>query len=366
MSPKSKFPLGSQSAKKSIGKLLTFYDRGGKQKVRLYNKPTKPASAAQAVQRGLIRDKVAIWQAFSDEDKAVWAAEAKTLGDPWSGYTLFMSTYTGEEEVSHDLFSATHSDTVPASPVSGDVIFSNDTPKWTRLPKGDDDKILTLKSGLPSWEPAAGAAFDPTEMWVKIFDSDFDNLALGDIDGKGSYDYAGAWVNNSGVDCSAEIVVDPGGGQMLRLDDASIANMAAAYIDLAVGSEVLTGIVEVKVKVSDLGLDARGNFFIMDKTLGKLQGAYFTGASDDIYYRSASGSHGKLVDAIVDTWYVVRWYFCRLANHGVWWVDGVFIQSRVALQAGDKFDRLYFYTRDIYSGNTFDIKYVKVWNLNYV
>ena len=160
MSPKSKFPLGSHRAKKSIGKILTFYDRGGKQKVRLYNKPSKPASAAQVAQRIIVKDKVAFWQALSDEDKAIWNSEAKVLGDPWSGYTLFMSTYIGEEEMSHDLFSATHPDTAPGVPVSGDIILANGTPEWIRLPKGDNDQVLTLKAGLPSWEPPS------PKLWI--------------------------------------------------------------------------------------------------------------------------------------------------------------------------------------------------------
>jgi len=81
---------------KSFGKILTFYERGGEQKVRIYNKPSGPGSEAQLAQREIFKDKVVDWQALSPEEKATWDEEAALLGDPWSGYTLFMSTY--EEE----------------------------------------------------------------------------------------------------------------------------------------------------------------------------------------------------------------------------------------------------------------------------
>lgn len=93
MSPKAKLPLGSAAATKSIGKMLTFYRRGSKQKVRLYHKPTGLPSAGQTAQRAVIGALVKIWQGLSNEDKASWNSRAKALGDPWSGYTLFMRSY---------------------------------------------------------------------------------------------------------------------------------------------------------------------------------------------------------------------------------------------------------------------------------
>ena len=92
MSPKSKLPLGGISATKSIAKQLTFYSRGGKQKVRAYHKPSGDPSAAQITQRQIIKLRVQEWQALSFEEKDSWNIQAKILGDPWSGYTLFMST----------------------------------------------------------------------------------------------------------------------------------------------------------------------------------------------------------------------------------------------------------------------------------
>lgn len=107
MSPKAKLPLGSATATKSISgeynplkgyreKVLTFYQRGGLQKVRAYSMTTYEPTPAQAAQRAIIKAKVEAWQALSDVDKASWNAQAELLGDPWSGYTFFMSTFEVE------------------------------------------------------------------------------------------------------------------------------------------------------------------------------------------------------------------------------------------------------------------------------
>ena len=51
----------------------------------------------------------------------------------------------------HNLLSLTHPDTLSASPLAGDILFANSTPKWARLAKGTDGQVLTLVNSLPSW-----------------------------------------------------------------------------------------------------------------------------------------------------------------------------------------------------------------------
>ena len=43
--------------------------------------------------------------------------------------------------------------------VSGDIIYGNGTDSWARLPKGSNDQVLTLASGVPSWAAASGGTF---------------------------------------------------------------------------------------------------------------------------------------------------------------------------------------------------------------
>jgi len=58
----------------------------------------------------------------------------------------------------HNILSASHGDALADSVVEGDVMIGNSTPKWSRLAHGSEDDVLTVKSGVPSWEPPSGGA----------------------------------------------------------------------------------------------------------------------------------------------------------------------------------------------------------------
>lgn len=47
------------------------------------------------------------------------------------------------------------------APVAGDVFYANANGQLTRLPKGTDDQILTLTSGIPAWEDAPSTTHNP-------------------------------------------------------------------------------------------------------------------------------------------------------------------------------------------------------------
>lgn len=82
---------------------------------------------------------------------------------PASGDVLYYDgaawTPTGLEVlvsgIPHNLLSTTHPDTIPGSPVDGDLIAGSGTPaSWTRFPLGDDGHVLTVASGGNlSWQP---------------------------------------------------------------------------------------------------------------------------------------------------------------------------------------------------------------------
>lgn len=52
----------------------------------------------------------------------------------------------------HDFLSATHPDTVPASPVRGDIVVGNATPLWNRLPKGTAGQFLKVNANDVLWD----------------------------------------------------------------------------------------------------------------------------------------------------------------------------------------------------------------------
>lgn len=373
MSPKSKFPLCSLSATKSIGKLLTFYRRGLSQKVRSYYKPSRPPSPAQLEQRQIIKARVKAWQALSDEDKASWDSQATALGPLWSGYTFFMRSAVMKFLDLTDTpssFLGKALKLLRVKPSEDSLEFGANISDLEDVDSISEQggKYAKVKAGHDGIEWAAATDNAAKQGPPLIFDSKFDDLALGDIDGKGAYSLWGTWVNGSGAGCTAEIVVDQGGGKMLRLDDQHAVNVCLATLTMTPGlsAEVLAGIIEWKMKVNVLEAGSRGYFRIRDKDIAATgQGGFFRGDSNDIWYRSSGNVSGSLVNVVVDTWYTVRTFFDRLANYSVWWVDGAFEQNRIAMNAGDKFDILELATW-LHSGCVFDIKHVKAWSLNYV
>ena len=88
----------------------------------------------------------------------------------------------------HNILSTTHGDTLADSVTAGDILIGNATPKWARLAKGTDGKVLTLVSGLPSWETPSGGGYTNLTQFIaqtawRIFysntDGDVVELALG-------------------------------------------------------------------------------------------------------------------------------------------------------------------------------------------
>jgi hypothetical protein len=57
------------------------------------------------------------------------------------------------------------------SDVVGDIYYSNASLKLTRLPKGSNDDILTLASGLPSWSGTIGTKLDGIEELADVTDT---------------------------------------------------------------------------------------------------------------------------------------------------------------------------------------------------
>lgn len=52
----------------------------------------------------------------------------------------------------HDLLSATHGDTLTASPVRGDIMIANVTPEWAKLTIGVDKTVLQSNGSDPIWQ----------------------------------------------------------------------------------------------------------------------------------------------------------------------------------------------------------------------
>ena len=67
-----------------------------------------------------------------------------------TGDTITTITAT---DVPHTILSATHTDTLAGAAVAGDIIYSNSTPKWTRLPIAAEGQMFTSTGAIPQWSP---------------------------------------------------------------------------------------------------------------------------------------------------------------------------------------------------------------------
>ena len=84
-----KAPLFSLEARGSIGNVITYSRRWGKNYAREFVKPLKPASAQQASQRSLFKSIITEWNALTINERIGWQAVAY-LVPPLSGYNIFL------------------------------------------------------------------------------------------------------------------------------------------------------------------------------------------------------------------------------------------------------------------------------------
>lgn len=91
---------------------------------------------------------------FGRSTAAAGAGEEITVG---SGLDLSGGVLTATGGSPHDLLDGdVDQDTVAHVVVEGDIIFGNATPAWDALSIGTEGQVLTVISGLPSWEDASG------------------------------------------------------------------------------------------------------------------------------------------------------------------------------------------------------------------
>ena len=87
---KLKGPIMSLEAHGSIGKILTFSERGSGSQTRKYTKPLKTASPKQRAQRRLTEFLVAQWQNMTENQKNTWETAAKASDKRLAGYHYFL------------------------------------------------------------------------------------------------------------------------------------------------------------------------------------------------------------------------------------------------------------------------------------
>lgn len=77
----------------------------------------------------------------------------------------------------HNLLSVEHPDTVPATPIRGDLIVGNATPLWARFPVGASGRFLRSDGTDPAWTVIAKADL-PASI---AYEDETNTFALGQI-----------------------------------------------------------------------------------------------------------------------------------------------------------------------------------------
>lgn len=80
----------------------------------------------------------------------------------------------------HNLLSATHSDVVAGSPVAGDLLYANGTPKWTKLAIGNAQEVLQVSGGAPIWGGLVSAQIPDLSGTYEVLDGTI--LRQADVD----------------------------------------------------------------------------------------------------------------------------------------------------------------------------------------
>lgn len=82
-------PLGSITARGTLGKAITYSTKWGLKLVRAFHKPTGLPSSNQLTQRTSFKSIIAEWSALTDAERVGWGVIDYLL-PPLSGYNIFL------------------------------------------------------------------------------------------------------------------------------------------------------------------------------------------------------------------------------------------------------------------------------------
>src|SRR3990167_6703182 len=100
-------------------------------------------------------------------------------GDYQPDQSFALEGHTHAGGGNHNLLSATHTDTLAASPTRGDIMLGNTTPAWARLPIGLSGRVLRSDGTDPAWAVLAHAdlgSVGANDHHVAFVQADHDGL----------------------------------------------------------------------------------------------------------------------------------------------------------------------------------------------
>jgi len=165
-----------------------------------------------------------------------------------------------------------------------------------------------------------------TDRLANNFIEKFDGLNIGDIDGQGSYPHVGAWDNQSGSGCTANVAVRSGADKMLVLLDNSATELARAYLTLDAGYEIVTGVVSFQMRQSHTNKNSRFAFY-----QGTDMKFSINFESDgNIWWRVIYGDEVNIQSYAAGTWYTFKIHFDCFARVAAVYINGVY-KERIVL-----------------------------------
>ena len=152
---KTKNPLFGWDTFGNIGKHLTFRRTKSGSVAQRITTPTDPNTPAQQTQRTAFQACITQWHTLTPAQKETWR-QVNPTSNYNAAYVNFMAEcLKGVPVADHNLLSATHPDTLPASPLEGDLVVANATPKWARLARGAATLVLKATASALEWGSVA-------------------------------------------------------------------------------------------------------------------------------------------------------------------------------------------------------------------
>jgi len=218
-----------------------------------------------------------------------------------------------------------------------------------------DERVLTAGTGIKLTDAGAGSTITAAADADVVHRQDwihehFDGLNTATIVGQGSYNEAGAWIDDGmAAGSTALVTVKAGADKMLTITNKAAAGATNSYISSMISSSTFLnggGHLHVKAKINQNGSGYGGRFFtIMDGAggVGSQPFAIYFRYSTTFQIAYWNGTGTKIMDCSKDTWYTIDAYWGptgSVAGAVTIFIDGAWAYKAALGTMSTKWDRI--------------------------